>query len=53
MTNQTNTIARDIKTGINGSGAPVWTVFTMRGTQVLGMETFTSEAEATNWIKWA
>jgi len=52
MTNQANT-TRDIKTGINGRGEKNWTVFTMRGTKVLGMETFDSEAEALNWIKWA
>jgi hypothetical protein len=51
MTNQTNT--RDITTGINGSGAPVWIVTTVRGSKVLGMEIFASKAEAINWMQWA
>ena len=44
---------RDLTTGINGKGDTVWIVTTMRGQRVLGMERFTTEAEATNWLKWA
>ena len=53
MTSHTNTITRDITTGINGKGQQVWIVTTQRGARVLGMESFTSEAEASSWLKWA
>lgn len=53
MTTITNTTTRDITTGINGKGQTVWIVTTQRGARHLGMESFTSEAEARNWLKWA
>jgi hypothetical protein len=50
-----NNIEREIKWGINGSGQSVWIVFTINTDtgRVLGSESFTSEAEAEAWVKWA
>jgi len=40
-------------TGINGSGEAVFLIVTVQNKQWIWIETFTNEAEADNWMKWA
>ena len=47
------TMAREILEGLNGSGAKTWNVFTLKGSKMVGIETFDTLAEAEHWVKWA
>jgi len=57
MTTTTTTKSHDLTTGINGSGATVWVLFTtwigVDGREKTQMNKFTTETEAQNWIKWS
>lgn len=39
--------------GVNGSGNQVFLIVTVQNNEWIWIETFTNEAEADNWMKWA